>query len=362
MVCPAPMPLKIVRHPGSPNLYLRGTVRKHRIYETTGTADPHAAEAIRIKKEAEILHASIHGERTIRSFASAVLAYMEAPGSTIREGRFIFPLVDALGLMTLDQITQERLDDYIARQYRGRSPATVLRNVITPVTTILNFAARRRWCDPPKFDRPRSPPGRKRWATYEEAGRLINAASPHIQRLIIFLLYTGARMGEALSLEWSDVDAEQGWLVFRDTKRGEDRGLPLAAGVRPLLPAEHDRRRPVFPAPHGGAYPVGGEGGGQIKTAWRATCARAAIVDLRPHDLRHTFSTWLTMAGVHEQVRDELMGHASTSMGRRYSHVPRQSLIDAVARLPRLEIIGEASVNKKQTKPIYSIVPTLYTK
>lgn len=355
------MPLKIVRHPGSPNLYLRGTVRKHRIYETTGTADPHAAEAIRIKKEAEILHASIHGERTIRSFASAVLAYMEAPGSTIREGRFIFPLVDALGPMTLDQITQERIDELVARRFKGRAPSTILRNVITPITTVLNFAARRKWCDAPKFDRPPQPRGRSRWATYEEAGRLINAASPHIQRLIIFLLYTGARMGEALNLEMADVDYENRWLVFRDTKNGEDRGLPVHPALEPGLVLNRHGR--ALRTQRGEAYADHDDGGGgQIKTAWRATLRRADIRELRPHDLRHTFSTWLTMAGVHEQVRDELMGHASTSMGRRYSHVPRQSLIDAVARLPRLELIGEIRVNKKQTKPIYSIVPTLYTK
>lgn len=351
------MPLKIVRHPDSPNLYLRGTVRGHRVYETTGTANEDAAEALRIKKEAELLHASIHGERTTRSFAAAVLAYMEAPGATVREGRFIFPLVDALGPMSLNQITQERLDELIARKYKGRSPATVLRNVITPVTTVLNFAARRKWCEPPKFDRPPQPQGRRRWATYEEAGRLINAASPHIQRLLIFLLFTGARMGEAMDLEWTDVD--QGWLVFRDTKRGEDRGVPLFPAVEHrLLPRAGGR---VFRTQSGDEYAARNDGGGQIKTAWRRTVERAGIHDLRPHDLRHTFSTWLTMAGVHEQVRDELMGHASTSMGRRYSHIPRQSLIDAVARLPRLDKIGEIRVNKKQNKAVYAIVPTLYT-
>jgi integrase len=354
------MPIKVVRHPDSPNLYLRGSVRGHRVYETTGTADPAAAEALRIRKEKELLDRSIYGERVTRSFAAAALAYMEAPGATLREGRFIFPLVDALGQMTLEQITQERLDEYVARRFKGRAPSTILRNVITPVTTVLNFAARRKWCDAPSFDRPKQPAGRKRWATYEEAGRLINAASPHIQRLIIFLLWTGARMGEAMALEWSDIDDEQGWLVFRDTKRGEDRGVPLFPALHDcLLPRASGR---VFRTPRGLEYAVRDDGGGQIKTGWRGTTRRAGINDLRPHDLRHTFSTWLTMAGVHEQVRDELMGHASTSMGRRYSHVPRQSLVEAVARLPRLDIVGENRVNKKQTKPIYAIVPTLYIK
>jgi integrase len=34
-----------------------------------------------------------------------------------------------------------------------------------------------------------------------------------------------------------------------------------------------------------------------------------------PHDLRHTFSTWLEDAGIPARVIDELMGHASGRRG-----------------------------------------------
>lgn len=355
------MPIKVVRIPSSPNLYLRGTVRGQSVYETTGTQDPEAAEALRIKKEKELLDRSIYGERVTRSFAAAALAYMEAPGASEREQRFLLPLVEEFGSLILGELTQERLDRYIGKRYRNGSPATILRSVITPVTSVMNFAARRKWCEQPHFDRPKQPKGRRRWATYDEAARLINAASPHIQRLIIFLLFTGARMSEALELEWTDVDLERGWVVFRDTKRnGEDRGIPLAASCAGRL--GRSAVGCVFRSQSGEAYVSRGrEEGGQIKTAWRGTLRRAGLDDLRPHDLRHTFSTWLLMAGVHDQVKDELMGHASTSMGRRYSHVPRQALVEAVARLPRLDVVGEKEVNKKQRKPIYAIVPTLYT-
>ncbi len=45
------MSIKLIRIPGSPNFYLRGTIRKVRVYETSGTADKAAAEAIRARRE-----------------------------------------------------------------------------------------------------------------------------------------------------------------------------------------------------------------------------------------------------------------------------------------------------------------------
>ena len=46
-----------------------------------------------------------------------------------------------------------------------------------------------------------------------------------------------------------------------------------------------------------------------------AAGAELAHLDLRgPHDLRHTFATWLEEAAIPSRVIDELMGHAS---GRR---------------------------------------------
>lgn len=333
------MPLKLVRHPSSPNWYLRGTVRGTPVYETTGTRSKEHAEAIRIKREAELLDESVFGPRVSRTFAEAALRYMEAPGSPERERRLIFPLIDHFGSMRLADITQAAVDSYITTRHAGHSAATVQRATLTPLIAVLNHVSPE-WCAPPKFRRPKQPKGRNRWATQDEANRMIRAAQRHIKPLLAFLFYTGARMSEALYLDWSDVNLAEGWVVFRDTKNGEDRGVPLHADLVVILanlPIKDKSKGRVFLTRNNTPYhdPKGGYGG-QIKTAWRTLCKTAKIADMAPHDCRHTFSTWLTMAGVHEQVRDELMGHASTDMGRRYSHVVRDQLVEAVNRLPRI--------------------------
>lgn len=342
------MPLKLVapRRGRSPNWRIRGTVRGISVDETTGTSDRDLAEAIRIKREAAILERSIFGERVGRTFAETAIAYVETvqPAGTQRDavigrqrkdGSITPNLVDHFGPWRLAQIDQSAVDDIIRRRYPTASSSTIQRQILTPLIAVMRFGARRGWCDPPMLDRPEQPPGRKRWATYDEADRLLLEASPHIRVLIRFLMFTGARMAEALHLEWAEVDLGQRWAVLRDTKNGEDRGIPLHRQVVAELANLPYRDGRVFRTNRGRPYAEKrNQGGGQIKTAWAATCRRAEVTGITPHDLRHTCSTWLTMAGVHEQVRDEIMGHASTGMGRRYSHVPRPMLLEAVDKLP----------------------------
>jgi len=106
---------------------------------------------------------------------------------------------------------------------------------------------------------------------------------------------------------------------------------------------------------------------GSIKTAWASTLRRAGITEpLRIHDLQHGFSSWLTamtMSFCQQQVRDEIMGHASTNMGRHYAHLPRQPLLDAVALLPErgfepdpvlLEELAATWTNQQRRQILYA--------
>jgi integrase len=89
------------------------------------------------------------------------------------------------------------------------------------------------------------------------------------------------------------------------------------------LPASGDPADLVFPGPGGSnGIPRGARAPlatHNLRRAYKAAVARAgadlAHLDLRgPHDLRHTFATWLEDAGIPSRVIDELMGHSG---GRR---------------------------------------------
>lgn len=48
--------------------------------------------------------------------------------------------------------------------------------------------------------------------------------------------------------------------------------------------------------------------GNSFKHTWMRTCERAGVHDLHFHDLRHTFTTWLTQCGVDYAVIQTLKG------------------------------------------------------
>jgi integrase len=153
-------------------------------------------------------------------------------------------------------------------------------------------------------------------------------------------MLTGCRVGEAIDLKWQDINFEECWLVFRRTKWNEEpRGTPihlqLLAVLRQLPNYGSSPNTPVFLTDRGNPYTDRErEEGGQIKTAWRGTCRRAGIVDLRPHDLRHTFATWGLMLRVDARIQKEIQGHVRSDMGSRYAHVPKPEAIAAIDQFP----------------------------
>jgi integrase len=206
-------------------------------------------------------------------------------------------------------------------------------------SNILHHAAKRGWCPAPIIERPDLPPGRIRWLTIDEADGLISACSDHLRPMVIFMLYTGARTGEALWLDWRDVDLGRAHVQFPKTKNGDARGVPLHPRAVAALANLKGRAGEVFRRPDGKPYsrPRSADdtsAGTRIKTAFKAACRRAGIVNFHPHDCRHTWATWH-----YTENRDlgglmKLGGWKSERMVMRYAHVNVGELQHTINKLP----------------------------
>lgn len=344
------MPLNKFRYEDgrSPNWYLRGSVRGIAVLESTGTHDEDAAEQIRIKRESDLLEESIHGKRSTTTFLAAAVKYMERGGSP----RYLGTLDEATGqwdgligrfaLRRLSTIDQDDLDTAASEMYPDASPATRNRNVYTPFVAVWNDAAGDKKCEERKWKRPRKPKGTRQASAparvgttavpLERAADFVLAMSPAAAINMSILFFTGMRPIELYCLDADKVNIEGRWLTT-DSKTGEPRGIPIHEGLVPLLTALVARGGPIARTHKGLPYEPRDDAGGQMKSAIDGARKRSGIRDIAPYTARHTFSTELVIQGVHPHVKDEILGHAVTTMSRRYTHVPQAPLIEAVNKV-----------------------------
>jgi integrase len=65
--------------------------------------------------------------------------------------------------------------------------------------------------------------------------------------------------------------------------------------------------------------------------SWDAARKRAGLADVRMHDLRHSFASFLVNAGCNLYEVQKILGHSSIQMTQRYSHLSQDSLLRAAS-------------------------------
>ena len=157
---------------------------------------------------------------------------------------------------------------------------------------------------------------RLRYLDEKEIRRLHDACAEHLKPIVTMALNTGMRKEEILSLKWKDVDFRSRIISILDTKNLESREIPMNdIAYQTLVDIRKIHGSPwVFCKRNGERY-------GNIRKAFEGAKKRARIVDFRFHDLRHTFASYLVMAGVDLRTVQELLGHKSFEMTLRYAHL-----------------------------------------
>ncbi len=133
--------------------------------------------------------------------------------------------------------------------------------------------------------------------------------------VIRFIILSGFRRNEALGLErkWL-LDA--GGVDFPDTKTGAQM-RPLGGAAIDVLRAlcERSDDKWVFAADRGDSHFIG------VPKVLARICNRAALQDVTPHILRHTFASTAGDLGYSELTIVGLLGHSSGSVTAGYVHL-----------------------------------------
>jgi len=163
------------------------------------------------------------------------------------------------------------------------------------------------------YDLPESPTNAIEWYEERPDGRIIddfNAWRSHIDELFNpihkvfyeFILYTGLRKTEALTLEWKNVG--EGQIHLPMTKNGRSFDLPIVQRHHEILaPLQGLSRNWVFPSPKAPT--------GHLQAPTRMKWS--------PHTHRRTFATVAMEAGILEEVVGRLLNHTPLNLtGQRY--------------------------------------------
>ena len=185
-----------------------------------------------------------------------------------------------------------------------------------------------------------------------EWARFYAAMSESYQPLLIVLLVTGARWGEATALQVRDLDVAASVIhVRRAWKKGKEGavlGVPKTARGRRTIMLPDWAVETLEPLAAGRAadeFLLTAPGGGVIHRTnfverhWKPALAAAGIAKhLTPHSLRHTFASWALMDGVPAQVVQHRLGHESLqTTSRVYAHLlldAQRAAVDAIGWRP----------------------------
>lgn len=207
----------------------------------------------------------------------------------------------------------------------------------------------------------RSPKGVRpegRTLTPDQARLLLNTLRGHRnEALYALMLSTGLRKGEALGLQWTDLDEENGVLLIRRALIREDGALFTKDTKTPKSRRAVNLPTPLLEKLKAHRAQQNAErlrlgktwvNSGHIFTTsigtpidprnmfreFRDICRNAGIGDWHPHELRHSAASLMLAQGVKIQVVSEVLGHASIRMTADvYGHIlapDRQHAADAM--------------------------------
>jgi integrase len=278
------MPLKLYRR--GKIWHYRGTVAGRLLRGSTKTASKETAQRIASNTEQQAWDGHLNPQGTM-TFAQAAILYRQAE----RSDRFLRRLEDYWRETPVAQITSGAIRSAAIALYPNAGPATRNRQAIVPTQAVINHAASHDLCQHIRVERFEVKRKAKEPATWEWVRAFMAAATkPNLAALACFMFLTGARISQALAVQWSDVDFKSGKVLIRATEKGDD-------DRRAHMPSELIAALANIPGERAGSV-FGFRSRGNCRTQWDGAIRRAGIKRLSYHACRHGFATGLLDQGI----------------------------------------------------------------
>lgn len=270
-------------------------------------------------------------------------------------------LTPSLGHLPLARLRPSDVEAMIVAKRDAGLSASTIRTIYTVLRAALEVAVRDglvRTNVAAAVKRPATERTDAVYLTAEQAQHLLTAvAGDRLEGLYRLMLATGLRRGEALALDWSDLDLEVGVVRIRRTLARTSKGLelsepktersrrtvPLPRSAVETLRAHRSRQAAERLAAGPSWHPTGLVFATEVGTAleprnvlrrFDVLARRAGLEGVHLHTLRHSAASFLLAAGTHTKVVQEHLGHSSYAITADiYSHVAPAQAREAADRL-----------------------------
>ncbi len=314
--------------------------------KSTHTSNKRLADQLLSRWETEVFEGRFHLPKSspppFAEFAEDFLSRVSHPNTRKRYGSSVGKLESNFGKCRLSEISPERIEEYKeARLVEGVEPATINHD-LRVLRRMMRLAERKRLIprnpfievDFLKQRNVRTP----HIVTFEEEERILAAAPPFIRALVVLILETGMRSHrEALALTWEAIDFSNDSIRVRESKtRAGIRNIPMSARCKVELLRWRDMFGPefspfVFPKVRTPDQPRK-----DVRRGWEKTLEDAKVQRFVLYNLRHTFASRLSAAGVSDLFVAQMIGHSSPSILQIYSKAIDEYRRDAVRKLEEM--------------------------
>lgn len=240
-------------------------------------------------------------------------------------------LPQAINKYPLNRITVADLESFAQKKRAaGYAPQTV-HGLLALMRRIMNKAIKwKMWRGPTpfhEFTMPEVDNERTRYLSEDELHKVfatLKERSPRLWLMALLSLQCGLRFGDIARLEVSDLNFDDSTIFIRKPKNRRSRYVAMTQTVSEMLQEwlQDSTSQLVFPTRSG--RPVANAG-----NVFRKVLIDLGLNDnakenkdrLVFHSLRHTFASHLAKLGYSEMMLAKLLGHRSTVMTRRYTHL-----------------------------------------
>lgn len=197
--------------------------------------------------------------------------------------------------------------------------------------------------------------GRAKIFTSDEIQKLFNEGvdSTRDRTLLAIMLFTAARINEAVTLQTQDVYTRQGvvrpyLLIRKGNTKGKlaTRTIPILEDLRGYLKAYSPHLDPVSPFLFPGKNPRKHLHPDYGALLVRRACNRVGIEGASSHSFRRTALTLLSDAGIPLRVIQEISGHRKLDQLQTYLEVKPEQVKGAIAALSTIAPVAEVEPSK----------------